>query len=55
VADQSKTPQTTRRSVRPLTRLVPYIKRYPRLVIGALTFLLIAAVTTLSLPTAVRG
>jgi ATP-binding cassette subfamily B protein len=54
VADQSKTPQTTRRSVRPLTRLVPYIKRYPRLVIGALTFLLIAAVTTLSLPTAVR-
>jgi ABC-type multidrug transport system fused ATPase/permease subunit len=40
--------------VRPLTRLFPYIRRYPRLVIGALAFLLIAAVTTLTLPMAVR-
>jgi ATP-binding cassette subfamily B protein len=54
VADQTKTPQTARNSVRPLARLFPYIKRYPRLVFGALAFLLIAAVTTLSLPTAVR-
>lgn len=54
MADQSKTPQTARKSIRPLARLFPYIKRYPRLVFGALAFLLIAAVTTLSLPTAVR-
>lgn len=54
MADRSKTSVTSRRSVRPLTRLLPYIKRYPRLVFGALAFLLMAAVTTLSLPTAVR-
>ncbi|WP_394688025.1 ABC transporter transmembrane domain-containing protein [Hoeflea sp.] len=54
MADQTKTPENTRNSVRPLARLFPYIKRYPHLVVGALTFLLVAAVTTLSLPTAVR-
>nr|WP_290128882.1 ABC transporter transmembrane domain-containing protein [Hoeflea alexandrii] len=41
-------------SVRPLARLFPYITRYPHLVVGALVFLLLAAVTTLTLPMAVR-
>jgi len=54
VADQSETPKTARPSVRPLARLYPYVRRYPGLVLGALTFLLLAAVTTLSLPMAVR-
>lgn len=54
MANQTETPRTARPSVRPLTRLFPYIKRYPRLVLGALAFLLLAAVTTLTLPTAVR-
>ena len=54
MADQSNTQPAARRSVRPLARLFPYIKRYPRLVLGALAALLLAAVTTLTLPTAVR-
>ncbi|MCY0148246.1 ABC transporter transmembrane domain-containing protein [Hoeflea sp. G2-23] len=54
MADQSNTQPAARRSVRPLTRLFPYIKRYPRLVLGALAALLAAAITTLTLPTAVR-
>lgn len=58
MADRTETtmtaPRTTSRSVRPLTRLFPYVKRYPRLVLGALVSLLLAAVTTLTLPTAVR-
>lgn len=54
MADQSETPKTARPSVRPLARLYPYVRRYPGLVLGALTFLLLAAVTTLSLPMAVR-
>lgn len=41
-------------SARPLTRLLPYILRYPHLVAGALVFLFMAAVTTLTLPLAVR-
>jgi ATP-binding cassette subfamily B protein len=41
-------------SMRPLARLFPYILRYRKLVAGALTFLVVAAVTTLLLPTAVR-
>ncbi|MBV6648549.1 MAG: ATP-binding cassette domain-containing protein, partial [Hoeflea sp.] len=45
---------TARLSVRPLARLFPYITRYPHLVVGALVFLLLAAVTTLTLPMAVR-
>jgi ATP-binding cassette subfamily B protein len=32
----------------------PYITRYPHLVVGALVFLLLAAITTLTLPMAVR-
>ena len=54
MADQTDTPKRARPSVRPLTRLYPYIRRYPHLVIGALAFLALAAVTTLTLPMAVR-
>ena len=54
MAEQTDTPKTARQSVRPLTRLYPYVRRYPHLVIGALAFLLLAAVTTLTLPLAVR-
>ncbi|WP_306118766.1 MULTISPECIES: ABC transporter transmembrane domain-containing protein [unclassified Roseitalea] len=42
------------RTLRPLARLVPYIVRYKGLLAGAAFFLLLAAVTTLALPTAVR-
>lgn len=41
-------------SLRPLARLVPYIARYKFYVAGALFFLITAAATTLTLPTAVR-
>ena len=54
MADQTDTPKRARPSVRPLARLYPYIRRYPYLVIGALAFLALAAVTTLTLPLAVR-
>ncbi|GAB5463443.1 ABC transporter transmembrane domain-containing protein [Hoeflea alexandrii] len=54
MAEQTDTPKTARLSVRPLARLFPYITRYPHLVVGALVFLLLAAVTTLTLPMAVR-
>lgn len=43
-----------RTTMRPLARLFPYMLRYKKLVGGALVFLLLAAVTTLMLPTAVR-
>ena len=43
-----------RRSLRPLSRLSPYLSRYPRLVVGAIISLILAAVTTLTLPIAVR-
>ncbi|SFJ39294.1 ABC transporter transmembrane domain-containing protein [Aerobium aerolatum] len=42
------------RSIGPLRRLVPYLARYRALVIGALISLVAAAVTTLTLPIAVR-
>ncbi|MCY0096525.1 ABC transporter transmembrane domain-containing protein [Hoeflea ulvae] len=54
MAEQTDTPKKASRSVRPLARLFPYVRRYPGLVIGSLVFLLLAAVTTLSLPMAVR-
>ncbi|MGV3550413.1 ABC transporter transmembrane domain-containing protein [Rhizobium sp.] len=38
----------------PLAYLIPYVLRYKGLVAGAVVFLLLAAVTTLILPTAVR-
>ena len=43
-----------RPSPRPLTSLIPYLKRYRGLVAGALFFLTLAAATTLTLPLAVR-
>jgi ATP-binding cassette subfamily B protein len=43
-----------RRSVRPLAKLLPYVRRYRNLVIGAGISLVVAAVTTLTLPMAVR-
>ncbi len=43
-----------RRSLKPLRRLFPYLLRYKIMVAGALFFLLLAAVTTLTLPLAVR-
>ena len=51
---QKETADRKRRSLGPLRRLAPYLARYPRLVAGALVFLTLAAVTTLTLPTAVR-
>jgi ATP-binding cassette subfamily B protein len=46
--------KTARRNIRPLGRLAPYIGRYRGLVGGALVALVLAAVTTLVLPIAVR-
>ncbi len=46
--------EESRRSLRPLSRLSPYLVRYHRLVVGAITSLILAAVTTLTLPIAVR-
>ncbi|THF53564.1 ATP-binding cassette domain-containing protein [Allorhizobium terrae] len=43
-----------RRSIKPLGRLAPYLMRYRGMVIAALFFLALAAVTTLILPLAVR-
>lgn len=46
--------QSKRRSLKPLSRLIPYVMRYRKLVAGALFFLGLAAATTLALPLAVR-
>ncbi len=46
-ADRSKT-------LRPLSRLFPYLMRYKKMVAGALFFLMLAAAMTLTLPMAVR-
>ena len=43
-----------RRSLKPLGRLAPYVRRYPGLALGAMAALVLAAVTTLALPLAVR-
>ena len=43
-----------RRSLRPLVRLVPYLNRHRWMVAGALAALLLAAIFTLALPTAIR-
>jgi ATP-binding cassette subfamily B protein len=42
------------RSLKPLGRLTPYIMRYRGMVAGALVALVVAAVTSLALPLAVR-
>jgi len=52
VAQQEK--DTNDKSLKPLGRLFPYLLRYKGLVGGAIVFLIVAAVTTLLLPTAVR-
>jgi ATP-binding cassette subfamily B protein len=46
--------EARRRSLKPLRRLSPYITRYRGLVVGAIISLILAAVTTLTLPIAVR-
>jgi ATP-binding cassette, subfamily B, bacterial len=46
--------ETRRRSIKPLGRLLPYLAHYKGLVFKALIFLVMAAVTTLVLPLAVR-
>ncbi|MBP1875108.1 ATP-binding cassette subfamily B protein [Ensifer adhaerens] len=43
-----------RKSIRPLATLLPYLKRYRYLVVGAGISLVTAAITTLTLPLAVR-
>ena len=53
MATESKNPGK-RTSLRPLARLVPYILKYKIQVALAIFFLLLAAVTTLTLPMAVR-
>ncbi|MGN6548850.1 MAG: ABC transporter transmembrane domain-containing protein [Pararhizobium sp.] len=54
MAEQDKSERARRRSLRPLARLAPYVRRYRGLVAGALVFLSVAAVVTLALPLAVR-
>jgi ATP-binding cassette subfamily B protein len=49
-----KEKEQKRASLSPLRTLFPYILRYPKLIIGAGVFLLLAAATTLTLPLAVR-
>ncbi|TDH35887.1 ATP-binding cassette domain-containing protein [Pseudohoeflea suaedae] len=54
MTDQPSESSARRRSIKPLARLFPYLGRYPRLILGALVFLALAAGTTLTLPMAVR-
>lgn len=50
----NKEKQQKRASLSPLGTLFPYLLRYPKLIIGAAVFLMLAAATTLTLPLAVR-
>ncbi|CDX42570.1 Lipid A ABC exporter family, fused ATPase and inner membrane subunits [Mesorhizobium sp. ORS 3359] len=54
MADIGASGDQRRRSVRPLRNLFPYITRYRKLAVGAIISLILAAVTTLALPMAVR-
>ncbi|WOC16511.1 Multidrug resistance ABC transporter ATP-binding/permease protein BmrA [Pseudochrobactrum sp. MP213Fo] len=54
-AQEMDTGKKSRRSLKPLARIFPYIRQYPRSVAGALIALVTAAVTTLILPVAVRS
>ncbi|RRH96191.1 ATP-binding cassette domain-containing protein [Mesorhizobium tamadayense] len=54
MADIGASLDERRRSIRPLRRLFPYLTRYRKLVFGAIISLIVAAVTTLALPMAVR-
>lgn len=53
---QSRLDETERkrRSLKPLSRIFPYMSRYKGMLAGALASLILAAVTTLTLPLAVR-
>ncbi|KQW29292.1 ABC transporter [Rhizobium sp. Root274] len=51
---EAENTEKKRRSLKPLADLLPYLARYKGLVAGALTFLCLAAVTTLALPIAIR-
>ncbi|MGP2494259.1 ABC transporter transmembrane domain-containing protein [Mesorhizobium sp. PUT5] len=51
---ETSSDQARRRSLKPLSRLFPYIGRYRGLVVGAVVSLTLAAATTLALPLAVR-
>lgn len=51
---EADTTDKKRRSLKPLTSLLPYLKRYRGLVAAALIFLCLAAATTLALPIAIR-
>jgi ATP-binding cassette subfamily B protein len=51
---QSKETEKKRRSLKPLRRIFPYMSRYKGMVAGAMVSLVLAAVTTLTLPLAVR-
>ncbi|MBL4732626.1 MAG: ATP-binding cassette domain-containing protein [Rhizobiaceae bacterium] len=51
---KSQSSKQKQRSLKPLARLFPYLKRYKLHVSAALFFLLLAAATTLTIPLAVR-
>lgn len=54
MAKREPSPEARRRSLAPLSRLLPYLGRYRKLVAGAVLSLILAAATTLTLPIAVR-
>jgi ATP-binding cassette subfamily B protein len=54
VTSEAENTDKKRRSLKPLTSLFPYLRRYRGLVAGALIFLCLAAATTLALPIAIR-
>ncbi|MFK0161983.1 ABC transporter transmembrane domain-containing protein [Rhizobium sp. NPDC090279] len=54
MSETGQAEETKNRSIRPLGRLAPYIRRYRGMVAGAFISLVIAAVTSLALPVAVR-
>ncbi|WFU86586.1 ABC transporter transmembrane domain-containing protein [Rhizobium sp. CC1099] len=54
MANAVQTAEKKSRSLKPLGRLAPYVKRYRGIVAGALVSLVVAAVTSLTLPLAVR-
>ncbi|MEO9527407.1 ABC transporter transmembrane domain-containing protein [Roseibium sp.] len=54
LSDQPSTPNPARGSLRPLTRLLPYLLRHKLMVAAAIAALFSAAIITLLLPAAVR-
>ncbi len=54
LGEQAQAAERVRLNVRPLTRLVPYIGRYKGRAVAALVALVVAALTTLVVPIAVR-